>query len=141
MNTKELHPSLATYWAATDAFREGRDAVLELRAQLRYARADVSNIEDTVLVAGGFGAVVIDGKNQEMREAQLHIALSADPHYRAMVAEVARLEDGLAAAEADVDCATNTMRGARLAIEFETSWNYRQAAAEGQPARGEGNGI
>lgn len=136
----------ATFEKARDEYRVAKTRYLELRGALTEVRHDMDAIEVEIVCNGGWGPCtqcqrigaggglenhLIDGKNAEQRKAQLDYALLHHEQYQAAQRTRIDMESDLGLAEGDMDIAEQTMRGARLGIEFLSSWNLRSAAAEG----------
>lgn len=124
---------LELYREAADNFAAARSEMVAFRAQLIGHKTTLDEIEAEVTVNGGHGEYVVSGSNAEQRKASLTYALTYHERYQEVLGVIRRVEHQLAQAEASAEDDANTMRGARLAIEYATSENYRLAAAEGGP--------
>ena len=124
--------AIIAYEQASSRFLDCCYGALDARDRLNPLRDAVRDLEAAVMANGGLGELQITGSNEKAREASLRTILAGYPAYRDAVALVRQAERALAEAEGNRDDASNDMRGARLRIEFSTSWNYRQAAAEGR---------
>ena len=125
--------SLAYEMAAGD-WKAASNRVLETRAALVEIRGEIEEIESEVIVGGGFGDYLIggeNGKNETQRKAQLIVALAHHGAYQVRVRDQREIEADQRSAEADMTDAEHRMRGARLRLEWSTSWVSRLSAVEG----------
>lgn len=73
----------------------------------------------------------IDGKNKEVRDAQVFRLLEADPGYMKLMENRNREERARQHHEAAAEDAVHAMRGVRLSVEWETALVAREAAMSG----------
>jgi hypothetical protein len=125
--------AIDTFEGAREVWEEIAIDLPKSKAALAELREQLKDIEAVVLVNGGAEGQPIDGKNAEIRDAQLRLALKKSPEYEAKLRQIRTLEASLAENDVQMEHAANAMKGARLAIEYLTSWNYRVAGVEARP--------
>lgn len=104
--------------------------LITCKQTIASSREQLKAMEAEVIINGGVGEIVIDGRNAEQRAAQLTAALNRDPMYSAEVEKLRAVEREAQECEADIDSTTNEIRYCRLLLEFGTSVNNRLAGAE-----------
>lgn len=127
--------ALTAYHLAAQERAEALHDSIELRFEINRMKDALKELESEVVVNGGSGEIAIDGKNAEQRAAQLTVALARDPRYQAAVAKLREAERVMARADATADAAYDEMRGARLRLEWLTSWNNRVSGEEARAGK------
>ena len=131
---------MAMFTQGREAMRSALERLPAAKEELLAAKDTLEQIKATVVANGGLGDMLIDGKNEAQRSAQLTAALETyDPYLRAR-RDVREMETHIGAIEADVTEAGDLMRQARLALEYATAHMNRQAAMEGGRALNERTG-
>ena len=121
--------AINSYEAERVRFFLARKEANDCAAALSLVKGKLAEIEDDILA--GSMASYIDGKNAEVRQAQVHNIALQSPEYREAVQKRNDLEHEKGVAEAKIEDATQAMRATRLAIEYETARLLQEAAALG----------
>ena len=105
------------YQAAFDVFCDALD-----KHFLSWREA--KNIEAEIIVNGGYGEIVIDGKNAEVREAQLRLARNLNPRW-------VQLDDNIRSAAVGKEEMFEDMKMCAAFLAYETALvNERAATAK-----------
>ena len=96
----------------------------------QQSRELMKALEAEVVINGGVGEIVLDGKNAEQRASQLTAALNRHEQYTKTVEKLRAAEREAQEAEADIDTTTNEIRLCRTLLDFGRSVNDRMAAME-----------
>ena len=117
--------AMEEYDRAQEARYDLAMALPRLRAKRDEERAVVAALEAQEMLNGG------SGRNAELRTAWIKRALADSTPYQQALARLRESDIAISENEAAQEDLSNTMRACRLRVEFLTSANYREAAAEG----------
>lgn len=104
--------------------------LIQWKQTAQLARETLKALEAEVVINGGVGEIVLDGKNAEQRASQLTAALNRHDLYTKTVEKLRAAEREAQEAEADIDYTTNEIRLCRSLLDFGRSVNDRMAAME-----------
>lgn len=134
MTTEELAISpVQEFEDAAQGWFDRRARMIDIRFGRDELKAEIERRRAEIIVNGGDGDVVIDGKNAEIREAQILVALNQSDAYKRAQQLLREAERSLLTLEAEMEDLANEMRVARMRIDLTVSNNYREAAALGIP--------
>lgn len=127
---------MARYDQAVSDRHEALQDIIDIRYDLARLERGLTDLEAEIMVNGGTTTHPINGKNKEERDAQLRVAIANDATYQAALQKVSEAKRLIARADLMAETANNEMRGARLRIELQTSWNHRLAGVEAASVKG-----
>lgn len=93
-------------------------SIEELQHRLSSVRAAIKAEEASIWVNGGAGKVVIDGKNEKLREAQFTKATEAVPGLMAAYARLGEIEAGIETCERMITNRRSSIRGIDYAMQL-----------------------
>ncbi len=100
-------------------------------AVLRDCKHALEEAESIIIVNGGWGEIVIDGKNAEIRGAQLALACRQSEIWRAARQALDKAQADLEDAQSHKEVAAETMRYHRALLALETAQANERAYAFG----------
>ena len=126
----DFEAALNLYDLARRDYYGAQVKVIDLKADLQRTKAQLEDIEAEVIANGGVGEAVIDGKNAEVRAAQLRLILAAHPRHREIAERAQSIETEMAHADALGNDAANRMSMARRSMDWAITSTQREAATE-----------
>lgn len=119
------------YATALLDFETFSDEVARLAAVVREKKHVLEEIEAEIITNGGYGEIVIDGKNAETRSAQLALACRRSDRWLGTRAALDRAQNYLEDAQSNKELAAETMRYHRALLALETAQANERAYAHG----------
>lgn len=120
------------YDDAAGRYAKAQRDMLTWKPIIQQGRETLKEREAELLVNGGNDEWQLRGSNAEQRAASLEVCKAIDKRYQEALGHLRVAEGKAASAEADMDNASQEMRGSRLILEYATAYLARLAAAEGR---------
>lgn len=94
------------------------DSLYQLTLRRDGLRTALKAIEAGIWVNGGTGGIVIDGKNEKIRESQFTLAAHRDPLWAKTSAELGEVNANIDAVERDIDLKRSALRAKEIQMAF-----------------------
>ena len=127
--------AMTNYLGARQGWYLNRAAAIACKEELGEMRQQLKEAEAEIVVNNGTEDCPIDGKNAEMRTAQLIHCIAQNKAYGELEGATARKESALARLELAAEDAANHMRLARYQMEYAIAEKQQEAAMLGGPER------
>ncbi len=94
------------------------DDLTDLHTRRDGLRIALKGIEAGIWVNGGTGGIIIDGKNEKIRESQFTLAAHRDPLWAKTSAELGIVNANIDAVERDIDLKRSALRAKEIQMAF-----------------------